>query len=142
MKTGFFTCLQFQFLQFFVDGEHLVRWHLEILFPLEDQFRLVAFFSNSWLETSYKCPKTSLIICCGAFDVSCPRLALPRHHFRGASHTVTNRLLLLRLPTAFQCDFGRLSWGWESFEQYSISVSRNNIVDAICWHRIVRDDCM
>ena len=45
-------------------------------------------------------------------------------------------------PLLFQCDFRRGSWGWEVFEQYSISVFRDYSVDAICWHRNVYDDCM
>ena len=75
----------------------------------------------------HKSPCASLIICCVASDIPYPRPVVRK--FPCASHVLANRrLLLLRLPTALECDFWRRSWSRESFEQYSISVLRNKTV--------------
>ena len=86
---------------------------------------LISFiFSSSCKKASWDTPSTRRSISnCGFFS-------------KAGSRSRTSLLVLVTssqtaaaVQIASQCDFWRWSW-------------RNNVVDTICWHRIVYDDCM
>ena len=135
----------------FCAWSNLQLFQLFVLFVLWDGILRYSFYSkidfelwlfvNRWHRIPTKFLSASLIIRRVASDVSFP--SLTRNKFpRACRHIIKKRLLLLlRVPNAFRCHFWCGSWGWESFEKYSIFLLRDYSVDAICRHMIVYDCC-
>ena len=143
--TNWFWCMiQFltsrTFCWFLSSSLHLIRWHLETLSSRR------SISKSGFLSTAGSEPRTSFLVLVRVsvelpLYISCPRLA--RRKFPcTCQRIITKGLLLLRMRIAFQCHFWCWSRGWESSEQYSISVLRDYSVDAVCWHKTVNDDCM
>ena len=55
-----------------------------------------------------------------------------------SGHIITKRLLLLRIPIAFQCDFRRGSWCWESFFRTAFDLRFERL---LCRCNLLAQDC-
>ena len=114
----------------------------------------VRLLFNLWLRILHRLPWAISSTSCITSDVSYPVSCHPDwlSHFATTFEVliynfIANKQLLLLLllllldkPIAFQRNFGCWPWGWESFEQDSISFLRDYSEDAFSWHRIVGDD--
>ena len=106
----------------------LLRWHLEVLLPLEDRFWILAFFQqvrqlfvNKWDRIPFQVPGTNWtwILCRCVPILSYNHIQFPETGWSAIGERLL--LLLLRLPVAPWCHLWRRSRGWESFEVFDLS---------------------